>query len=190
MRAGDTSPKDELVVLLDEQGQAIGTAPKATVHSSATPLHRAFSCYLFDHTGRFLLTRRGHGKTFAGMWTNSVCGHPGLGENDHEAIRRRARQELGIDVSHLKVALPSFRYKAESDGVVENEICPVYLGRTSMNPHPDSHEVAEYLWIDWPVLLTDLSGAPDKFSPWFRLQTEQLEDLRAIPAFLNLLTRS
>ena len=186
MSASDTSSKEELVVLLDEYGQAIGTAPKATVHTSATPLHRAFSCYLFDYTGRFLLTRRGPGKTFAGMWTNSVCGHPGWGEDDHDAIRRRTRQELGLDVGQLKVALPSFRYKAESAGIIENEICPVYLGRTSMSPTPDSSEVAAYVWIDWPQLLTQLAEAPDKFSPWFRLQARQLQDLDAIPAFLNL----
>ena len=55
----------ELVVLVDEYGKEIGTAAKASVHHEATPLHLAFSCYLFDGDGRVLLPdepcRSGHG---------------------------------------------------------------------------------------------------------------------------------
>jgi isopentenyl-diphosphate Delta-isomerase len=43
---------EELVVLVDEAGKEIGTAAKASVHHEATPLHRAFSCYLVDGDGR------------------------------------------------------------------------------------------------------------------------------------------
>ena len=48
----------EEVVLLDEEGRSIGTVAKAEVHHRETPLHLAFSCYLFDGEGRLLLTRR------------------------------------------------------------------------------------------------------------------------------------
>ena len=67
----------ELVVLLDEDGHAIGTTAKAGVHHSDTPLHLAFSCYLFNDRGELLLTQRALSKpTWPGAWTNSVCGHP------------------------------------------------------------------------------------------------------------------
>ena len=65
MTAVDTP---ELVVLLDDEGRTIGSAPKADVHHTATPLHLAFSCYLFDDAGSVLLTRRAlHKKTFPGI---------------------------------------------------------------------------------------------------------------------------
>ena len=79
----------ELIVLLDKDGQATGTAPKAPSHHTDTPLHLAFSCYLTDDAGRVLITQRAHGKaSFPSVWTNSACGHPAPGEGLREAIRQ------------------------------------------------------------------------------------------------------
>ena len=140
----------ELIVLVDDDGRTIGTMPKPLVHHGETPLHRAFSAYLFDDSGRLLITRRAVDKaTFPGMWTNTVCGHPGPGEDDAAAIARRAAFELGVQVDQLRPALPGYRYRAEFRGVVENEVCPVYLGRFGGTPAPDPTEVADWELLDW-----------------------------------------
>jgi isopentenyl-diphosphate delta-isomerase len=181
----------ELVVLLDEDGRPIGTAAKASVHTAHTPLHRAFSCYLFSPAGQLLLTRRAQVKrTFAGMWTNSVCGHPAPGESDGEAIRRRTRQELQLTVDQLAPALPDFRYRATShqpDGelILENEICPVYLARTTGQPHPDPTETDACSWVDWVEFLRRLAAQPEAFSPWSALQAEQLERAGVVQRYLT-----
>ena len=61
----------ESVVLLDEEGHAIGTADKRAVHDADTPLHLAFSCYLFDGAGNVLITQRAlHKLSWPGIWTN------------------------------------------------------------------------------------------------------------------------
>lgn len=181
------SSDEELVVLVDQQGQAIGSAAKAAVHTDRTPLHRAFSCYLFNPGGQLLLTRRSTAKrAFPGLWTNSVCGHPGPGESDVDAIHRRAQQELGLIVQDLTAALPEFRYRAESAGVVENEICPVYLGRTNGSPDPVPDEVDSCAWTSWDGFLASVQDSPDQFSPWCRDQSEQLQAARTITRYLRL----
>jgi isopentenyl-diphosphate delta-isomerase len=170
----------ELVVLLAEDGTPIGTAPKAEVHHGDTPLHLAFSCYLFDRDDRLLLTRRAwEKKTWPGVWTNSACGHPAPAETVADAVARRVEQELGVVVSDLRLVLPSFRYRAVmEDGTVENEICPVYIARCD-DPDalaPDADEVAEHEWTDWASFRDDVLHGRRDVSPWCVEQVEALPD--------------
>jgi len=162
----------EQVVLVAPDGTAIGTASKAAVHSLDTPLHLAFSCYLFDDSGRLLVTRRSLGKlTWPGVWTNSFCGHPAPGEEISAAVRRRVRQELGIPLRDLEAALPDFRYRAvDATGIVENEVCPVYTAVIDDPPQPDPHEVADWIWVRPSDLAASLERTPFAFSPWLVLQ--------------------
>lgn len=170
---------DDLVILLDDQGTPVGTSARLAVHTSTTPLHRAFSCYLFDDRGRVLITRRALTKvTWPGVWTNACCGHPRPEEDDRDAIRRRAFEELGIEIQDPRPVLPDFRYRAvDAGGIVENEICPVYVARTDggeLNPDPD--EVMDWAWVEWEALGAAVTATPQVFSPWSVLQVEQLAD--------------
>ncbi len=168
----------EEVVLLDESGRAVGTAPKAGVHHRSTPLHLAFSCYVFDGAGSLLLTRRAlHKPTWPGVWTNSFCGHPAPGESLVEAVRRRALQELGVTLEDLELVLPAFRYQAQmADGTRENEMCPVFVARTSDDVRADADEVAGIDWVRWEVLAADVSAGQRDVSPWC---VQQVRDLLA-----------
>jgi isopentenyl-diphosphate delta-isomerase len=176
----------EAVVLLGEDGTPIGTERKDVVHGPQTPLHLAFSCYAFDEEGRLLVTRRSSAKrAFPGVWTNTCCGHPGPGEFMEAAVARRLRSELGIGARSLVCALPTFRYRAESNGVVENEICPVYLCRVEGEPAPDASEVDATGWIDWPEYVARATRADSDLSPWSRLQVDQLQRWGLVERFLN-----
>ncbi|WP_426516693.1 isopentenyl-diphosphate Delta-isomerase [Diaminobutyricibacter sp. McL0618] len=166
----------EEVVLVDDDGTAIGVADKATVHGTDTPLHLAFSCHVFDGEGRILVTRRALGKrTWPGVWTNSFCGHPAPGEGMDDAIARRAADELGITLDNLTVALPDFRYRAvDAAGVVENEICPVFTATTTDALAPSPDEVMEWQWVEARTLISAVEATPWAFSPWLTLQLPQL----------------
>jgi isopentenyl-diphosphate delta-isomerase len=171
----------ENVVLLDDDGRTIGAAPKSTVHGTDTALHLAFSCHVVGDDGQVLVTRRALGKkTWPGVWTNSFCGHPGPAESVADAVHRRAEYELGIEVTDLELALPGFRYRAvDASGIVENEICPVYIARTTDPPRPNPLEVVDTRWVDPHDLGAALAATPWAFSPWLVLQAAQLQLLGA-----------
>ena len=172
---------EELVVLLDEDGQPCGTAPKQSVHHESTPLHLAFSCWLFDAAGRVLLTRRAATKrTWPLVWTNAFCGHPGPGEKLEDAVRRRAADELGVTLGEVRLELPGFRYSARMDnGVSENEVCPVFTANLAGDPVPDPTEVDTFDWVAWASLPAAVDGDPDRYSPWMRLQLPLLAAQRS-----------
>jgi isopentenyl-diphosphate delta-isomerase len=159
---------EELIVLVNRAGEPIGTAEKLASHHGSTPLHLGFSCFIFDSKGNLLITQRALSKkVWPGVWTNSVCGHPGPGESMEEAIRRRLGYELELRARHLVCAIPGYRYKTPPfRGIVENEICPVYLGRTDDEPNPNGEEVAAYEWIAWKDFLSSIKKIPERYSYW------------------------
>ena len=171
------SPPTDSVVLLDELGKPVGTAPRESVHDHRTPLHLAFSCYVFDGEGHLLVTRRALSKrTWPGVWTNSFCGHPRPGEDVEDAVRRHARGELDLEVTNIRPLLPDFRYRAvDASGVVEHEVCPVFTARTSRVPQPNPSEVMDLAWTTTQELQAAVTAAPWALSPWLVEQMGQLD---------------
>ncbi|MET8755893.1 isopentenyl-diphosphate Delta-isomerase [Streptomyces sp. NPDC004667] len=198
-----TVTEDELIILVNEAGEATGTAPKMASHHQDTPLHLAFTCYVFDEAGRFLLTRRALTKTtWPGAWTNSCCGHPLPGEALFDSVDRRLHHELGTTARHMDIVVPTVRYRAVMDnGVVENEIGPVLRAALATAPTPNPEEVAETRWVSWERFAADVLDGTQDISPWSRRTVELLCGLgpdpwqwppvaaRALPAALNGTTR-
>lgn len=160
-------PHMEYVVLVDEKNNPIGTQPKIDVHTTTTPLHRGFSLFLFNNQKQLLLTRRAHTKkTFPGVWTNSVCGHPAPDEEVVEAAKRRLKDELGIDGIEIKEISP-YRYRfSDIHGIIENEICPILVATSEVKPKINSKEVADWKWIGWKEFLQEIAQNPKTYSPW------------------------
>jgi isopentenyl-diphosphate delta-isomerase len=157
----------ELVVLVDDQNNPIGTAPKDTVHTFTTPLHRGFSLFIFNRNGDLLLSKRAASKkTFPDVWTNTVCGHPGPDEDAVSSAKRRLKDELRIVSGDIKIVSP-YRYKfADIHGILENEICPILVGHTYQEPKSNPKEVAAWKWMPWTEFLVEIQNIPDKYSPW------------------------
>jgi len=159
----------ELVVLVDDDNNPIGTADKNTVHTQSTPLHRAFSLFVFNSKKQLLLTKRAENKkTFPGVWTNTVCGHLAPDESAINAAKRRLKEELGITGADVKEVAP-YRYRfTDKNGIVENEICPILIGYYDGDPAPRESEVDDWKWMDWREFLEEIKSNPDPYSPWSR----------------------
>lgn len=175
---------DEEVVLVDGLGVASGVGRKSAVHHRHTPLHLAFSCYAFDEEARLLVTTRALDKpSFPGLTTNTVCGHPMPGEPLGDAVRRRARGELGLDVGRLVLVLPDFAYQASMGDLCENEVCPVFVAHvdsgTPLEPNPT--EVHEAHWEPWAGFRDGVLSGARAVSPWCVLQVRLLDALGPDP---------
>ncbi len=98
-------------------------------------------------------------------------------------MRRRVRQELGVEVDDLRLLLPAFRYRAELGGVVENEMCPVFAGRVRGRVDPDPDEVGDTAWEPWQPFREAVLDGSREVSVWCREQVQQLPaDPDAAPA--------
>lgn len=97
-----------------------------------------------------------------------------LHESVEHAARRRLKYELGMSVKKLHLILPDFHYRAEKDGVVENEICPVFVGFASAQPKPNPSEVNDVKWVDWQQFVIEVADPANGYSPWAREEVELL----------------
>lgn len=180
---------DDMLVYVDDAGTPIATEAKPLVHHGDTKLHLAFSIFLFNSQGELLLQQRAlTKKTWPGVWSNSCCGHVMLHEKTIDAAKRRLKFELGISGADLRLILPDFRYRAEKDGVVENEICPVFVGVTDKLPRPNPDEVEAVKWVDWSDFQSEAASPDTDISPWAVEEIELLIANKEFQAFISGLT--
>lgn len=164
------------VVLVDNQNKVLGTAPKFTTHNANTPLHRGFSVFLFNKKSDLLLQQRCRTKkTFPLVWSNSCCGHPMLNESNVDAAKRRMSYELGINNVEILEVIPDYTYKAEMNGIYENEICPVLVCFTDKKPVINKNEIENIRWANWKKFVKDVKKNPGKYSKWSEEETKLLE---------------
>ena len=159
-------PDSESVILVNENDEPIGTAPKLDAHTSGK-LHRAFSVFIHDRNGRILLQRRADDKYHSGgLWTNACCGHPRPGETTTAAAERRLLEEMGIDARLDEAGV--FTYQSSvGNGLTEHEVDHVFTGIYSGDPVPNSDEVEKWRWISPDELRDWMRRDPAAFTVWF-----------------------
>ena len=80
-----------------------------------------------------------------------------------------------MEPASLRAVLPGFRYRAVApDGVVENEVCPVYFAELGEDPDPAAEEVMDWRWVDPADFLSVVDAMPSVLSPWSVLQAAEL----------------
>ncbi len=162
---------EEQVILVNDRDRELGLEEKLRAHRDGA-LHRAFSVFIFDGTGRLLLQKRARGKYHSGgLWSNTACGHPRPGETTRAAARRRLREEMSLDCE-LREAF-EFIYRAELDGaLVEYEYDHVFVGTHDGSPAPDPSEVEDWRWVSMDALRRGLQEEPHHYSYWLKLAVE------------------
>jgi isopentenyl-diphosphate delta-isomerase len=166
--------QSDVLILVDEQDNEIGSCEKVDAHLGEGKLHRAFSVFLFNPAGELLIQQRSSQKMlWGGYWANSCCSHPRLGESTNEAANRRIREELGVE-SELTY-LYKFVYHAEFGEIgSEHENCYVYAGRFNGEVHADPEEIQEWRFVTPAELTEQITANSDHFTPWFKLEWAEI----------------
>ena len=166
--------ESEELIIVDSDDNELGFLSKEKCHDGEGILHRAFSLFVFNPDGELLLQQRSEGKRLWPLfWSNSCCSHPRKGESMEVATRRRLKEELNIEAS--LECIYKFSYRAQFGGLgSENELCSVYLGRTVQDFSTNKNEIAYARYVSRQVLQSELQTTPEAFTPWFKMEWEQL----------------
>ena len=158
---------EELVVLVDNNNNPIGTAEKDTVHTTDTPLHRAFSLFIFNSHNQVLLTKRASSKkTFPGVWTNTVCGHLAPEETPVAAATRRLQEELGISGIQLQ-NIGSTHAQDTGEKFKRRHMFRVYVCK-AVPVKLQKDEVKSVFWSNPKDLYEDMQVNSEKYTGGFK----------------------
>lgn len=130
---------DEILEIVNSEGEAIGLAPRSEIHGNPSLIHRVVHVLVFNKKGELLLQKRSLRKDVApGKWDTSVGGHINPGENTLEAAKRETEEELGI-----KNCKPEFLYTYTHTNPYETELVYTYRCQSDEEPLFNKDEIDE-----------------------------------------------
>ncbi|MGY3052140.1 isopentenyl-diphosphate delta-isomerase [Pedobacter sp. UYEF25] len=164
---------NQQLILVDENDCQIGKMEKMAVHETGA-LHRAFSVFVFNSKNQLLLQQRAHDKYHCGgLWTNTCCSHPRVGEDNTSAACRRLLEEMGM-ISSLEHKF-SFKYYASfENGLIEHEIDHVFFGFSDQIPVLNPTEVEAYKFMTLEELSLNIGQNPSLYTPWLKICISQV----------------
>ncbi len=161
----------EILILVDDNDNQIGTDTRENCHSGSGRRHRAYTAFIF-HDKKMLLQRRSRKKLlWPGAWDVSFTSHVFPGETYQEAAARRALQELNAKLGTL-TDVHSFVYFAPQGANAENEFCRVLVGDFDGKITPNGEEMMAVKWAKLSDVKSDLTAHPGSYTPWFKLSFE------------------
>lgn len=144
---------NELLPIVDENGNTIGKTTRSEAHGPKRPLHPVVHLHLFNSQGKLYLQRRPLWKDVQpGKWDTATGGHVGYGESISNALMREVSEELGITGY-----TPSFLGKYVFESNVERELVHVFSTTFDGEVHPNDEELdGGRFWL--PEEINDAMG--------------------------------
>lgn len=181
-----------MIQVVDAEGQTIGEIEKIAAHQDGGVWHRAISVFLFDVQGRLLLQRRAATKYhFAGLWANSCCSHPEVGELPLDAALRTIGVELGITPQVEEISQITYEAFDARSGLTEKEFDHIFAGNWNEGLVPNPEEVNGVRWVSAQDLSQEMKDSPERFVPWLSeiLRGLKAQDFARPEVLVNFLER-
>lgn len=157
----------ELFPIVTEEGIVVGQATRGECHSGSKLLHPVVHLHVFDREGRLYLQKRPEWKDIQpGRWDTAVGGHIDLGEDVMTALRREAREELGLEEFSPE---PLDRYVFESER--ERELVNSFKAVIDTIPRPSDELDGGRFWPREEILSSLGKGI---FTPNFEEEYKRL----------------
>src|SRR2546423_5784271 len=158
---GANTVTTERFVLVDENDQPLGDAPRHEVHGNNLR-HRAVHLFIFNRQGELFLQKRSRWKDrHPLLWDSSAAGHVEAGEDYDRTAARELEEELGVKAELTRVVkLPCsertgwefiWLYRGEHEG-------PFNLAKT---------EIEHGEFFPTEIVSRWVKARPDDFAPGF-----------------------
>lgn len=140
--SADDTLHEELLPIVDAQGNVIGRMTRSEAHGGSHTLHPVVHLHLYNSKGELYLQHRPRWKDIQpDKWDTACGGHVDYGESIAEALHREVREELGIDLQQCLAGQVTFvaRYVFDSDR--ESELVHVHRATYDGDVKPDANEL-------------------------------------------------
>lgn len=138
----------EIFPVVDEDGRVIGSASRGECHSGSKLLHPVVHLHVFNSQGCLYLQRRPEWKDIQpGKWDTAVGGHIDYGEELETALRREAREELGISDFQ-----PEFIKRYVFESAREKELVNAFRTVIDYEPRPSDELDGGRFWSREEIL--------------------------------------